>query len=99
MAARTNEALQKLCKAKFGNLVRAWNKVFDTSGDGKLSFGEMVDACRNMGFGGNIKALWAEMDQDESGFISLWEFDPDASSGLSEFYESGFISLWEFDPD
>lgn len=37
-------------------------------------------AVRALGYGGNLKHLWSELDDDASGFISLKELDAKARS-------------------
>mmetsp|Transcript_24589 Transcript_24589/g.68472 ORF Transcript_24589/g.68472 Transcript_24589/m.68472 type:complete len:386 (-) Transcript_24589:107-1264(-) len=70
---------------RWGNMVRAWRLVFDPDGDGKLQFTEFCSKCRNIGFGGNMKALWIALDKNDTGFLSLDEFDPQAMVFLEEF--------------
>merc|ERR1719262_347396 len=46
---------------KFGSVVAGWRKL-DADGNGHLSFGEFCQACRRMGFHGNLKLLWSQLD-------------------------------------
>merc|ERR1719230_2325137 len=71
VGARSLDGFKQLLETRFGNLVRAWRKGLDTSGDGKLSFTEFCNSCRAIGYTGNLKKLWNELDVDKSGFVSL----------------------------
>mmetsp|Transcript_19090 Transcript_19090/g.44629 ORF Transcript_19090/g.44629 Transcript_19090/m.44629 type:complete len:948 (+) Transcript_19090:57-2900(+) len=70
---------------RYGNMVRAWRLEFDPDGDGKLQFTEFCRACREIGFHGNLKALWLSLDADDTGYIDLAELDPEAVSFFEEF--------------
>ena len=58
---------------KHGHLVRAWRRVLDLDGNGRLSRNEFFIAARDCGYQGNLKKLWDEMDEDGSGHIQLEE--------------------------
>ena len=45
-------------------------QALDVSGDGNLSFQEFAQACRTQGFSGDVKKLWKELDDDDSGVRS-----------------------------
>jgi len=70
---------------RYGNLVRAWRQEFDPDGDGKLQFTEFCRACRDIGFQGNLKALWLSLDSDDTGYIDLGELDPEAVAYFRDF--------------
>merc|ERR1719305_2128554 len=79
IGAQDLSGLKKMLNRKYGNLLRAWKYAFDTNNNGKISFIEFCNSCRNIGFAGSLKSLWKEMDDDESGFISIDEFCPEIS--------------------
>lgn len=68
-----------------GNLVRAWRRVMDPDGDGKLQFTEFCARCRDISFQGNLKALWLALDDDDTGIVELAELDPEGFVYLQEF--------------
>jgi len=72
---------------RFGTIVTAWRAVLDTDGNGRLSFGELCNALRQMSYHGDMTQLWNELDKDSSGLISLDELDPDAETRLRDFRE------------
>jgi len=70
---------------KCGNLVRAWRTELDPAGDGKLQFTEFCGRCRQIGFLGNLKALWLSLDVDDTGYVGLNDLDPEAIILFEDF--------------
>ncbi|CAK9070854.1 unnamed protein product [Durusdinium trenchii] len=70
------EGFRLLLSRKFGSVAAAWRVSLDPDGNGRISFGEFNHRCRQMGFTGNLRKLWGELDTDKCGFISLKEIDP-----------------------
>lgn len=64
---------QKLLKRKHGSIEDAWSKAFDLDGSGAIDFSEFASACKALGYVGNATRLWAMLDEDSSGEISLEE--------------------------
>ena len=69
---------------KFGNLVRAW-RALDGSGSGRVQFTDFCQSCRQMGFQGNLKALWLSLDNADKGDVCLDDLDPDAVTCILDF--------------
>lgn len=72
------EGFRRLLSRKFGSVAAAWRVSLDPDGNGQISFGEFNHRCRQMGFTGNLRKLWGELDTEKTGFISLKEIDPKA---------------------
>eukprot|EP00928_Gymnodinium_smaydae_P078622 TRINITY_DN62735_c0_g1_i1.p1 TRINITY_DN62735_c0_g1~~TRINITY_DN62735_c0_g1_i1.p1 ORF type:complete len:1541 (+),score=406.02 TRINITY_DN62735_c0_g1_i1:121-4743(+) len=74
--------------AQYGSLYDAWREGFKFPDErGKLNFVEFCDVMRNMGYVGNIKALFSELDKDKTEFISLKELDPDVFAKIKTYKE------------
>lgn len=78
----TGESLQVFVKdfqnfltRKFGTIEVAWEKAFDLDGNGSINFTEFGLGCKASGYVGNATRLWAALDEDRSGEISLDELN------------------------
>jgi len=106
IGAHDLQGFKRLLIRRFGSLYRAWRKGLDTSGDNKLSFIEFTDACRAIGYAGNLKKLWKELDDDDSGVISLEEIDEEVAflvhtfyTRMNERFNNNMIRAWvQLDP-
>jgi len=85
--AKTTKEFLRILKGRFRTLVRAWRTVLDSGEIGRLSFQQFCHSCRAMGYCGNLKQLWKELDEDGSGFIELKEIDEESHEALREFQE------------
>ncbi|CAJ1368864.1 unnamed protein product [Effrenium voratum] len=79
------EGFRRLLAGKYGSVAAAWRVALDPDGNGRISFGELNHRCRLMGFTGNLRKLWGELDVEKGGFISLKEIDPKAHQDLEDF--------------
>jgi len=64
---------QKFLISKFGSIEDAWYEAFDTDGSGEINFTEFSIGCKKAGYVGNATRLWASLDEDRGGSISLDE--------------------------
>lgn len=60
---------------KYGSIEQAWSMAFDTDGSGSVNFTEFGLGCKSSGYVGNATRLWAALDDDRSGEISLDELN------------------------
>lgn len=72
-------------RSKFGTMVRAWHMCIDPDGTGTVTMAEFTSALRHIGYIGNLKTLWYQLDKDGSGAISLAELDPKSAALLEKF--------------
>eukprot|EP00931_Biecheleriopsis_adriatica_P121915 TRINITY_DN96964_c0_g1_i1.p1 TRINITY_DN96964_c0_g1~~TRINITY_DN96964_c0_g1_i1.p1 ORF type:complete len:495 (-),score=76.36 TRINITY_DN96964_c0_g1_i1:145-1629(-) len=76
---------QKFLIAKFGSIDSAWETAFDLDGSGEINFTEFSIGCKKAGYVGNATRLWAALDEDQGGSISLDELAMDYSEGLEGY--------------
>jgi len=75
LEAGSAEAFRQLLVGKCGSVAAAW-EALDKDGSGGLDYREFVEACRGMGFQGNLRKIFAELDPSGDGVISIRELDP-----------------------
>jgi len=78
------QGFRTLLKRKYGSVVAGWRRI-DQDKNGRLSFYEFCNACRAMGYTGNLKKLWKELDENGNGFISLMQLDPEVGRIVGTF--------------
>lgn len=94
------EELLEILKAKYGTLMRAWRVALDTDESGLLDFREFSSALSAIGYVGNMRTLWFNLDDDNSGAISLNEIDCRAYQVLEKFRVfagrkcGGMVNCW-----
>mmetsp|Transcript_71841 Transcript_71841/g.181270 ORF Transcript_71841/g.181270 Transcript_71841/m.181270 type:complete len:483 (-) Transcript_71841:199-1647(-) len=71
---------QRYLRGRFGSIESAWHEAFDTDGSGSVNFTEFTMGCKSAGFVGNATRLWAALDDDRSGALSLEELAHDEDS-------------------
>lgn len=77
-------AFKAACFRKYRNMVRAWRLLLDRKGVGRVSFSAFCIAARSMGFC-DLRKLWAALDSNQSGFITLDKWDPEGFNILMQF--------------
>mmetsp|Transcript_64842 Transcript_64842/g.182990 ORF Transcript_64842/g.182990 Transcript_64842/m.182990 type:complete len:319 (-) Transcript_64842:101-1057(-) len=75
---------RRYLRGHFGSIGAGW-RALDEEQVGKLTFNEFCMACRRIGFHGNLKSLWSELDARGVGSISLAELEPRASVVVGSF--------------
>jgi len=79
------EEFVAVLESKFGSITRAWRVGLDEDGSGSLDFREFCNATRQLGYVGNLRTLWFNLDTDSSGSVGLKELDPVACAALEKF--------------
>eukprot|EP00931_Biecheleriopsis_adriatica_P052455 TRINITY_DN30510_c0_g2_i1.p1 TRINITY_DN30510_c0_g2~~TRINITY_DN30510_c0_g2_i1.p1 ORF type:complete len:793 (+),score=148.64 TRINITY_DN30510_c0_g2_i1:72-2450(+) len=69
---------------KYGNPVRMWFAL-DPEEHMKIAEKQFARACEEIGFRGNIAALWRHLDRDGGGHISLIDVDSHSAIILADF--------------
>jgi len=78
------EGFRTYLRKKFGSIVAGW-RVLDADKNGRLSFYEFCNACRAMGYHGNLKKLWRQLDVNANGFITLMNIDSEVGTMVGTF--------------
>jgi len=75
---KTLADLKKLILHRFqpNGILQAWKEVWDVHDTGKITIVDFANGCRQMGFKGPQKQIFAELDKDKNGSLSLLEIDP-----------------------
>ncbi|CAE8616138.1 unnamed protein product [Polarella glacialis] len=69
---------------KYGSMIRAWRLLLDPGGNGRVAFVQFCSAARAIGFS-QVATLWANLDSNSSGFVSLDSWAPFSYRALMEF--------------
>jgi len=98
IAAADLASLKKLLVRKYGTLWAAWRHALQADGIAQLSFAMFSKSMRMVGFKGNVKAIWKQLDDDNSGLVSFAELDPTLAARISDFKVktmSAYGQSWE----
>lgn len=76
LEAQSLAQLKTILVDKFGSVVAAWDQALDKDGSGQLDYKEFTAACRELGLKGSMRSVFAELDKDGGGLISINELDP-----------------------
>merc|ERR1719486_580674 len=75
MGASDWKTLKRELIHRYGTITAAWRHGLDFSSTGKVSFIEFCKACRNMGVQTDVRKIFRELDEDDSGIITFNEID------------------------
>lgn len=53
-------------------MVRAWREGLDRDHNDRMDYNEFSVAVKDVGYAGNAKELWQELDLNKNGYVSLW---------------------------
>lgn len=84
--AGTLDDFKKFLIRKYGNYLRAWYAM-DRDANGKLTYHEFATAARQIGFYGDIRALFDEMDREGREYVVLDELDRNSAVLICQFSE------------
>lgn len=85
LAPKTLQGFLDILRHKFGSVVKAWRIAMDVDDSGTLTFREFTHAMERVGYHGDFRSLWFQLDSDTSGSISLHEMDPVNAMRLEKF--------------
>eukprot|EP00929_Paragymnodinium_shiwhaense_P112089 TRINITY_DN80349_c0_g1_i1.p1 TRINITY_DN80349_c0_g1~~TRINITY_DN80349_c0_g1_i1.p1 ORF type:complete len:1424 (+),score=427.68 TRINITY_DN80349_c0_g1_i1:70-4341(+) len=88
-----HKELLQFLEGKFGSAVRAWSKVLDPQGKGKLSKQEFIVSCAATGFAGNINNVWKELGLKDSANLRLKDLAPEESNEVKKFRTTSLPNL------
>eukprot|EP00913_Durusdinium_trenchii_P018680 g17554.t1 len=71
--------------SRYGRPVKAWRHLLDRDGSNRCNWHEFLNACKIIGFKGDVAGAWRAFDEDLSGYITLKELD-----------REGYRTLWDF---
>ena len=94
VGAHDKDGLFRLLKGKWGHLPAAWRNHYDTMDIGVTGRIEFCIRCREIGYIGDTRLLFAELDKggengQPKGFLTLKDIDPVA---YAEMEESGRLN-------
>ena len=52
--------------------MRAWREGLDRDHNDRMDYSESSIAVKDVGYPGNAKELWQELDLNKNGYVSLW---------------------------
>lgn len=81
--------IRKMIMSRYDHPLAAWRGLLDRDDSNSVSWREFKDACRRVGYRGNLGGAWRALDDDLSGAITLQEFDEPSFSILESFKKWG----------
>merc|ERR1712113_905295 len=82
--AATAEDLKRQMLEEFDTLAEAWHEVLDKEHRGSIGYKEFLTGCRRLGFVGDMRGHFAELDKDATGLISLVDLDATGEMHIME---------------
>lgn len=91
------QEFRELLLKQYGDFVRAWRQGLDRDRNGHMDYQEFTRAVKDVGFAGNPRDLWKELDANGNGTVSLWEVDMPTAELIKEFADCAKASFgsWE----
>ena len=81
------EYLSSFLRNAVGHVLIAWLRYFDSGeeGDGQVSLEEFTTSLRRLNFKGEAETMFRRIDEDDSGFLTLYEVDGKAADLWAAF--------------
>lgn len=76
---------RRLLKRQCGSLYAGWVKWLDIAEAGRVPVGEFGNRVRDIGVAGNVRALFDAIDEQQKGFLTLEDLDPNLAKAVSSF--------------
>lgn len=83
---QSKKEFKKQLIVTYGSYLRAWREGLDRDHNGSMDKNEFRRACKDVGYAGTLKDLWAELDCDGNGSVSLKEIDQPTASMVENIY-------------
>lgn len=87
------QQFKTLLLKSYKNYIRAWRQGLDRDHNGHLDYDEFKLAVKDIGFAGNVRELWRQLDDNGNGVVSLWELDMPTAQLLKEFNDCAEASF------
>lgn len=91
------EDFRRILKRTFGSVYAGWVKYLDVTEVGRVPMGEFVQRARSIGVSGRVAELFAAIDADEKGFITLQDLDPEVSKDVKAFFQCAEAKYKDFE--
>lgn len=83
-AEDVQEFVKLLCH-RFGSVSLAWRFALDVESQARLDFRSFSVAVHKLGCKRNLRTLWYNLDQGNTGFVTLYDLDPEAAQAFDRF--------------
>eukprot|EP00746_Dinoflagellata_sp_MGD_P028788 gnl/MRDRNA2_/MRDRNA2_168035_c0_seq1.p1 gnl/MRDRNA2_/MRDRNA2_168035_c0~~gnl/MRDRNA2_/MRDRNA2_168035_c0_seq1.p1 ORF type:complete len:701 (+),score=152.66 gnl/MRDRNA2_/MRDRNA2_168035_c0_seq1:157-2259(+) len=70
---------------KYEHFVKAWRMLLDKDNSNRVNWHEWEEACKKIGYRGDVPGAWLALDEDLSGYITMAEIDKESFDTLSNF--------------
>lgn len=78
--------LRHLILHRYGNFAICWRQLLDPLGSGVAAFSAFIHCIRHMGFKGDLRQAWQELDPTCAGRIKLMDLDWQTADLLGRFH-------------
>mmetsp|Transcript_165702 Transcript_165702/g.532002 ORF Transcript_165702/g.532002 Transcript_165702/m.532002 type:complete len:740 (-) Transcript_165702:27-2246(-) len=79
------EEVKAMLLKKYKTWLKAWRHALDTDSSNRCNYDEFEEACKKIGYHGDVPGAWRHLDREWSGVITLREIDTQSSEVLKSF--------------